>query len=84
MTTDERTPEDASDTARLGADLPHEADEPAARSLRERGASLVEYALLLALIAVVCIGAVTMFGGETVDGPRGLNRSGSSIVNAGG
>ncbi len=29
----------------------------------ERGASLVEYALLVALIAVVCIGAVTFLGG---------------------
>ncbi len=29
----------------------------------ERGASLVEYALLVALIAVVCIGAVTFIGG---------------------
>jgi pilus assembly protein Flp/PilA len=28
----------------------------------ERGASLVEYALLLALIAVVCIAAVTLLG----------------------
>ena len=28
----------------------------------ERGASLVEYALLVALIAVVCIGAVTILG----------------------
>ena len=28
----------------------------------ERGASLVEYALLVALIAVVCIGAVTVLG----------------------
>ena len=28
----------------------------------ELGASLVEYALLLALIAVVCIGAVTLIG----------------------
>ncbi len=31
----------------------------------ERGASLVEYALLLALIAMVCIAAVTTLG-ETV------------------
>jgi pilus assembly protein Flp/PilA len=30
----------------------------------ERGASLVEYALLLALIAVVCIAAVTFLGGN--------------------
>ncbi|MFN7151998.1 MAG: Flp family type IVb pilin [Microthrixaceae bacterium] len=29
----------------------------------ERGASLVEYALLVALIAVVVIGAVTLLGG---------------------
>jgi pilus assembly protein Flp/PilA len=28
----------------------------------ERGASMVEYALLVALIAVVCIGAVTLIG----------------------
>ena len=30
----------------------------------ERGASLVEYALLLALIAVVCVTALSTFGGE--------------------
>jgi pilus assembly protein Flp/PilA len=29
---------------------------------RERGASLVEYALLLALIAIVCVAAVTALG----------------------
>lgn len=28
----------------------------------ERGAALVEYALLVALIAVVCIGAITVLG----------------------
>jgi len=28
----------------------------------EEGATMVEYALLLALIAVVCIGAVTLIG----------------------
>lgn len=31
----------------------------------ERGASLVEYALLVALIALVCVAAVTILGGET-------------------
>lgn len=31
----------------------------------DRGASLVEYALLVALIAVVCIAAVTALGGTT-------------------
>lgn len=31
----------------------------------ERGASLVEYALLMALIAVVCVAAVSALGGTT-------------------
>lgn len=38
-----------------------------ARASSERGASLVEYALLVALIAVVCIGAVSFLGGEAAD-----------------
>jgi pilus assembly protein Flp/PilA len=33
-----------------------------ARFSDDRAASLVEYALLVALIAVVCIGAVTLLG----------------------
>ena len=37
---------------------------PTTRRL-ERGASLVEYALLVALIALVCIAAVTTFGSKT-------------------
>ncbi len=40
------------------------------------GASLVEYALLIALIAVVCIVAVQFFGAST---GNSLSRSGSSI-----
>jgi pilus assembly protein Flp/PilA len=35
-----------------------------AQAKSERGASLVEYALLLALIAVVCIVALQFLGGE--------------------
>ena len=35
-----------------------------ARINDERGASLVEYALLVALIAVVCIAAISFLGGE--------------------
>ena len=35
-----------------------------ARCKTDRGASLVEYALLVALIAVVCVGAVTFIGGS--------------------
>ncbi len=38
-----------------------------ARVRSERGASLVEYALLVALIAVVCVGAVTFLGRQTAD-----------------
>ena len=34
----------------------------ATRTESEVGASLVEYALLVALIAVVCVGAVTFIG----------------------
>ena len=37
------------------------------RVCSDRGASLVEYALLVALIAVVCIGAVTFLGRETAE-----------------
>ena len=33
----------------------------------EKGASLVEYALLVALIAVVCVGAVAFLGGNARD-----------------
>ncbi len=42
----------------------------------ERGASLVEYALLVALIAVVCIVAITFIG---TSGSSKLNEVGSSI-----
>ncbi len=42
----------------------------------ERGASLVEYALLVALIAVVCIIAVTFLGGNA---KNKFNQVGSSI-----
>ena len=38
----------------------------------ERGASLVEYALLVALIAAVCVGAVTLIG-------KGANSKFSSV-----
>lgn len=33
----------------------------------ERGASLVEYALLLALIAVVCVAAISVLGESTTE-----------------
>ena len=49
-----------------------------ARFSSERGASLVEYALLVALIAVVCIGAVTFLGREAADN---FSAVGNSISN---
>lgn len=42
----------------------------------EKGASLVEYALLVALIAVVCIAAITFIG---TAGSEELDKVGSSI-----
>jgi pilus assembly protein Flp/PilA len=42
----------------------------------EKGASLVEYALLVALIAVVCIAAVTLLGSNA---SSKFNSVGSSI-----
>ena len=43
----------------LGATLERRTDRD------ERGASFVEYALLTALIAIVCLAAVTMIGDTT-------------------
>ena len=47
-----------------------------ARCKTDRGASLVEYALLVALIAVVCIVAVTFLG---TSASSKFNKVGSSI-----
>ncbi|HEY2813094.1 MAG TPA: Flp family type IVb pilin [Acidimicrobiales bacterium] len=47
-----------------------------ARFADERGASLVEYALLVALIAVVCIAAITLLGKNA---SSKFNSVGSSI-----
>ena len=47
----------------------------------ERGAALVEYALLLALIAVVCIVALTTLGGQA---SSKFDTIGDSITAAGG
>ena len=38
----------------------------------DRGASLVEYALLIALIAVVCIVAITLIGNNASDKLSGV------------
>ena len=44
----------------------------------ERAASLVEYALLVALIALACIGAMTFLGTQTSDN---ITVSSSSLFN---
>ncbi len=46
----------------------------------ELGASLVEYALLVALIAVVCIAAIGFLGNKAKDS---FNETGSTIAGAG-
>ena len=46
----------------------------------ERGASLVEYALLVALIAVVCIAAIALIGHSAASQ---LSNTGNSIANTG-
>ena len=47
---------------------------------RERGAGLVEYALLIALIAVVCISAVTFLGKQD---SKKFDKVGSAISSGG-
>lgn len=42
-------------------------ETPTERTWRDRGASLVEYALLLALIAVMCVSALRVLGGSLDD-----------------
>jgi pilus assembly protein Flp/PilA len=42
----------------------------------DRGASLVEYARLVAFIAIVCVGAMAFLGTQT---STGLSRNGSSM-----
>ena len=44
----------------------------------QRGASLVEYALLLALIAVVCIAAITLLG---TTASTSFSRDANSLTN---
>ncbi len=53
-------------------------DRSLVSKVAERGASLVEYALLLALIAVVCIAAVGALGGATSEPYSNLADSGFS------
>ena len=47
----------------------------------ERGAALVEYALLLALIAIICLTAVDFFGSEVTDSFDSTGRSVEAATN---
>lgn len=49
----------------------------------EEGATMVEYGLMLALIAVVCIGIVTTLGGSVLNTFTGAN-NGLTGAGAGG
>ena len=57
-------------------DVGAEREDGERRPVRELGASLVEYAFLVALIAIVCLVAVAFFG---TDSSRSLSTSGESI-----
>lgn len=52
----------------------------ARHDLSDRGASLVEYVLLVSVITVVCLAALSYFGGQN---NHGINRSSNSLVTAG-
>jgi pilus assembly protein Flp/PilA len=58
---------------------PSSSTDDTSRCRDDRGASLVEYALLLALIALVCVAAVAFVGGST---GTNLSTSGTRISSA--
>lgn len=58
----------------------HSPGASAGRCTGDEGAGLVEYALLLALIVVVCIGAVTFLGTNLNDN---MSKSASKVTAAG-
>jgi Flp pilus assembly pilin Flp len=59
----------------------HSNPNVAGRLLGDTGATLVEYTLLLSLIAIVCLAALSAFGSTNSDS---VNDSASRIVAAGG
>lgn len=60
--------------------ISHHRTEPNTDRSGEDGASLIEYVLMIALVAVVCIGAMTYFGGQS---SNSTGRSAKCIVTAG-
>ena len=63
-----------------GRNLMHTRTNPESGATRERGNSLVEYVLLMALIAIVCIAALTYFGSTS---QNSIGHSKECILNAG-
>lgn len=59
----------------------HSNPSVAGRLFEDTGATLVEYTLLLSLIAIVCLAALSAFGATTSDS---VNDSASQIVAAQG
>lgn len=55
-------------------------DQAPKRKRDDRGAGLIEYCLLIALIALVCVSALLFFGGKN---STGFNKSANCIVTAG-
>ena len=58
----------------------HPPPRPRQRGRGDRAASLVEYCLMIALIAAVCIGALNYFGDES---GNSVNNSANLISTAG-
>lgn len=61
-------------------DIPHEVIDQREQDKAERGATLVEYVLMISLIALVCTMALGYFQDETVES---LSASSSSLSQAG-
>lgn len=61
-------------------DFPHEVIDQREQECAERGATLVEYVLMISLIALVCTMALGYFQDETVES---LSTSSSSLAEAG-
>jgi Flp pilus assembly pilin Flp len=64
-----------------GPEMQSDQDLEVHEAKAERGASLVEYVLLLAMIAIVCIAALTYFGSQS---SNNLGHSCHMILTAGG
>jgi Flp pilus assembly pilin Flp len=55
------------------SDISEQAEEKVQSRVRQRGATLVEYALMVAMIAIVCITAVEFLGNGTSERFQSVN-----------